>query len=83
MDGSTPTETQTHPERKGNVKDEKKRQGRDDLKHGSDKGRYEGGRDADQPRQAHGRKERDEDKPATSEPLAGSSGKSRRGMEEE
>lgn len=68
----------THADRKGNAKDGK-RQGRDDLKQGSDKGRYEGGRDSDQPRQAQ-RKERDADKPATSEPQ---SGKGRRGEEEE
>lgn len=75
----------TQAERKANLKgekDEKKRQGRDDLKQGSEQGRYEGGRESDQARQAHGRKERDEDKPATSEPQA-ASGKSRRGMEEE
>ena len=71
----------THADRKGNAKDEKRQEGRDDLKQGSEKGRYEGGRDSDQARQAHGRKQRDEDKPATSEPLA--AGKGRRGMEEE
>lgn len=69
----------THANRKGDDKNEKKQQGRDDAKQG-DKGRYEGGRDSDQDRQAQGRGQRDEDKPATSEPQAG--GKGRRGEEE-
>jgi hypothetical protein len=71
----------THADRKGNEKDEKKRQGRDDVKERGAEGRYEGGNDSDQPRQAQGRKDRDEDKPATSEPQ--STDKGRRGTEEE
>lgn len=65
--------------RQGSEKGQKK-QGRDDVKQGGDKGRFEGGRDSDQDRQAQGR-QRDEDKPATSEPQSG--GKGRRGLEEE
>lgn len=71
----------THANRKGDLKDEKK-QGRDDVKQGAEKGRYEGGRDSDQNRQAQGKGQRDEDKPATSEPQQ-AGGKGRRGAEEE
>lgn len=70
----------THANRKGDLKGEKKQQGRDDVK-GGEKGRFEGGRDSDQNRQAQGRGQRDEDKPATSEPQ--SANKGRHGMEEE
>jgi hypothetical protein len=72
----------THVNRKGEEKGEKKQQGRDDVKQGGDKGRFEGGRDSDQNRQAKGGEQRDEDKPATSEPQQ-TGGKGRRGAEEE
>ena len=55
---------------------------KDDKKQAGDKERYEGGRDSDQNRQAPNRGQRDEDKPATSEPNP-SGGKGRRGTEEE
>lgn len=59
----------THANRKGEEKQRKENKG--EKQQGGDKGRYEGGRDSDQNRQAQGREQReqrDEDKPATSEP---------------
>lgn len=66
----------THATKKGELKER-----RDDVKEKGAEGRYEGGRDSDQNRQARGGEQRDEDKPATSEPdQAG--GKGRSGQEE-